>query len=233
MDEIEILAQKIDKILSILSEPRPVGDKAELYKALSLAQGQMPPVVAAGENPYWKQPFVMYDDLRRAANPSLSENGLSVADRSYYNDDGQEIMEMTIHHTSGASIPSIRKVIPPKSDTKTYESYKMQLRKDMFMGLVGITYADADDDGEYANRSLRAKEEKGVALNTKYDPKKNKLETITKEQLEELEYELGDHVDVAEQVLDALKIQALADMPKSQYMTAMRRIREIKKLRDG
>ena len=56
---------------------------------------------------------------------------------------------------------------------------------------------------------------------------------MTKEQLEELEYELADYPDIAEKVLDGLHLQNLADMPKSKYMSSLTRIREIKMVREG
>ncbi len=60
-------------------------------------------------------------------------------------------------------------------------------------------------------------------------------ETITREQIEEIEYELADPQfhDIVPQILDGLKIQSIADMPKSKFLIAIRRIREIKQLRTG
>ena len=63
--------------------------------------------------------------------------------------------------------------------------------------------------------------------------KKESFEAITREQIEELEYELAEYPDLAESILDGLRIQSLADMPKSQYGVSIRRIREIKQLRNG
>ena len=74
---------------------------------------------------------------------------------------------------------------------------------------------------------------KGTALNTKYNPKENKYESITTEQLEELEYELAEFPDIAEQILEGFKIQSLANMPKQKFLPAVSRIREIKLLRNG
>jgi hypothetical protein len=48
-----------------------------------------------------------------------------------------------------------------------------------------------------------------------------------------MEYELAQYDDIAEQVLDGLRIQSIADIPKSKYRAAITRIREIKELRNG
>lgn len=51
---------------------------------------------------------------------------------------------------------------------------------------------------------------------------------ITMEQLELLEDELTDQEDLAKMILEQWSLKRLADMPKSKYMTAMKKIREIK-----
>lgn len=232
MDEIEILSQKLDQILEILKQPTLKAGNGDLYTALSKAQGEMPPVYATQENAYFKEKYVDYGEMLRVSHPYLSKYGLSVHDRTTTNEDGQEVLVMYLTHESGQQVESCCKIIPPKSDTKTYKSYKDQRRKDLFEGLVGIICANSDDDGEYANATHRETLAKGVALNTKYNPKENRMETITKEQLEELEYELGEYDDVCEDVLDSLKIQNLADMPKSKFMASIDRIRKIKRLRE-
>ena len=81
-----------------------------------------------------------------------------------------------------------------------------------------------------SNREVIAK---GTSLNTKYNPREQSYEPITKEQLEELEYELASWEDIAELVLDGLHIQSLSDMPKSKYLASITRIREIKRAREG
>lgn len=99
--------------------------------------------------------------------------------------------------------------------------------------MIGVATSDEDDDGEIAMAEARDIIAKGPRLNTKYDPKLESYETITKEQLEELEYELKRCPDLAEEIMDGLKIQSLADMPKSKYMISITRIREIKNMREG
>jgi hypothetical protein len=81
----------------------------------------------------------------------------------------------------------------------------------------------------YSQREVKSK---GVAINAKYDPRDVTKETITKEQLNELEYELAEYPDIAEMVLDGLKIQSLADIPKSKFQVSATRIREIKRIRN-
>jgi len=103
------------------------------------------------------------------------------------------------------------------------------------MALLNITTTEDpfDDDAEVAMAPERIMKHKGTSVNTKYDPRNQSADVITLEQLKELEYELAEYSDVAEMVLDGLKIQNLIDMPKNKFLASITRIREIKQLREG
>ena len=118
---------------------------------------------------------------------------------------------------------------------QSYASTLSYMKRHAVMALLNVTIdADfADDDAEIAMVSQRETFAKGTAVNRKYDPREQSPDVITKEQLEELEYELAQYPDITEMVLDGLKIQALADMPKSKYMVSIERIRTIKNARNG
>jgi hypothetical protein len=72
---------------------------------------------------------------------------------------------------------------------------------------------------------------KGPASN--YTPKNESIDVVSSEQLEELNYELSGYEDICELVLEGLKINSLADMPKSKFLSSTKRIREIKAARNG
>ena len=123
------------------------------------------------------------------------------------------------------------RIVPPKSDIQTLGSYITYLRRYSYATLVGIVTSDEDDDGEVAMIADRKILAKGPT--NKYNPKDQDYHTITKEQLEELEYELEDYEDLADEIMDKMKLQSLADMPKNRFATAIKRIREIKTAREG
>jgi hypothetical protein len=106
------------------------------------------------------------------------------------------------------------------------------MKRDQLSDLLGISWGHEDDDGERSMFDQRDVKGKGVAISTKYNPKETSPEVISKDQLEELEYELSEYPDLAEMVLDGLKIQSLADMPKVKYMVSVQRVRELKRLRN-
>jgi len=235
LDKIKELSQQVESLKSLKKAPEPTKstELKELFTALAKAQGEMKSAQLSSENPYFKSKYADLNELIKTSRPALSKNGLSVIQQILPNEDGQNILHTLLCHSSGEWISTQMKILPPKSDIQSMGSYITYLRRYSYASLVGITTADEDDDGEIAVATERKLYAKGTALNLKYNPKENKYETITKEQLSELEYELAKYSDIAEQILDGFKIQSLADMPKAKYMPAITRIREIKLLRDG
>jgi hypothetical protein len=161
----------------------------------------------------------------------LTNNGLSVLQQIVTNSDGQRVLNTVLAHESGQWIESNIVLSPSKNDIKSIESYTNFMRRLVYGSIVGIVSEGDDDDGEIEMAQAREIVAKGPS--NKYDPKRESFESITKEQLEELEYELAEYPDIGESVLDGLRIISLADMPKSQYMKSMTRIREIKQARNG
>ena len=205
----------------------------ELFAALSKAQAEMKPAGRNSENPYFKSLYADLAEIVRVSRPALSKYGLSIIQQVLQTPEGQNILHTILAHSSGQWISSQMRIIPSKTDIQSFASYLTYLRRYSYAALVGVVASNEDDDGEIAVSETRELFAKGTALNNKYNPKLNTMETITKEQLEELEYELTEYPDIAEQVLDGLKIQSLADMPKSRYHNSTLRIREIKNARNN
>ena len=235
LEKIKELSKQVESFKSLKKSPEPTKstELKELFTALAKAQGEMKAAPPSSENSYYKSKYADLNELMRTSRPALSKNGLSIIQQILPNEDGQNILNSLLCHSSGEWISAQMKILPSKADIQSLGSYITYLRRYSYASLVGITVADEDDDGEIAVATDRELYAKGTALNTKYNPKENKYETITKEQLEELEYELAAYSDIAEQILDGFKIQSLANMPKAKFIPAISRIREIKLLRDG
>ncbi len=204
----------------------------ELAAALSSAHGEMKSAVLDDENPWFKDSYASLESVIACSRPALSKFGLCVS-QIILEDDGVSVLHTIMLHVSGQFIESRMRIVPPKNDIHTLVSYTTSIKRIAYCSLVGVVSKGDDDDGEIAMADTRAGAAKGVALNTKYDPKENTTETVSRDQLDEIEYELGEYTDIAEQVLSALKIRSLADIPKSKYGISIRRIREIKNLREN
>jgi len=235
LDAIKELREQIDllQIKPVAPQACRSDDLKELFMALAKAQSEMRTAGLNAENPYFKSAYADLAEIVRVSRPALTKNGLSVIQQILPNDDGQNILHCILAHSSGQWIETRMRILPLKPDIQSMASYITYLRRYSYAAIVGVVTADEDDDGEKAVYDQRETVAKGVALNTKYNPKENSYESITKEQLEELNYELQEYPDIAEQVLDGLKIQSLADMPKSKFSVSARRIREIKSMRNG
>jgi hypothetical protein len=203
----------------------------ELMAALAKAQGEMEIAGLHNENPYFKSKYADLATIVRASRPALTKNGLAVVQQILPNDDGQSMLHTILGHSSGQYIETRMRIVPPKNDIQTLGSYITYLRRYSYASIVGCVAGNEDDDGEVAMVDARQMVAKGPS--TKYNPKQSSFETVTKEQLDELEYELEEYPDLAEEIMDKMQIQSLADLPKSKYGVSIRRIREIKAARNG
>lgn len=205
----------------------------ELYAALAKAQGDYPIIGSNRENPYFKSNYTDLDAILRAVRPALSKNGLGFIQQIRVMPDGSTVLHTILTHSSGQWIESRNRVIPAKNDAQTYGSTLTYQKRYAAMALLGVTcsHDKTDDDAEIAMANSRQIFAKGPSI--AYNPKEQSPEVISKDQLEEFEYELQEYPDIGEMILDKLQLQSLADLPKSKYQASITRVREIKALRNG
>lgn len=206
----------------------------ELIADLAVARAQMPRITFNSNNPFFKSQYTDLDGIVSRVTPALSEHGLILDHFTEITPEGKTILHTRLWHKSGQWIETRARIMPAKDDIQSYGSAMSYQKRFNVMNILGVTCGqdEHDDDGEIAMAAVRNMQTKGTALNRKYNPKETGT-TITPEQLEELQYELQQYPDIAEQILSAFKIQDLADLPKSKYQLSIDRIREIKKVRDG
>jgi len=205
----------------------------ELASALSKAQAEMKLAGLDSSNPYFKSKYADFASIVKASRPALTKYGLCVTQQIIMGEEGQNILLTRLLHASGQFLESMMRIAPAKNDLQTLGSYLTYLKRYAYAAIVGVVASDEDDDGEVAMVPARQKAEQGTALNTKYDPRTESHELISKDQIAEIEYELAAYPDIAEQVLEGLHIQSIADIPKSKYRAVIDRIRVIKNARNG
>lgn len=202
----------------------------DLYAALAKAQAEMPMASLNAANPYFKTRYTDLAEIVRSSRPSLTKYGLSVTQQLITNDDGSNVLVTTLAHSTGQYVESCLRILPPKSDIQSLGSYISYLRRYSLASLICLASSDEDDDGEEVMADQRQLISKGPARNAPVaqQNKNQAYEPITKEQLEQLEDELTDCPDLAEEVLEKMQLQSLADMRKSHFKGAIDRIRQIK-----
>ena len=230
---IEARAAKLNE--SNRTDPYESAETKELSTAMAKAQGEFPRIHFNKENPFFKSGYADYDIIMNAVRPTLSKNGLWVSQFKYLIGTGETILVTRLRHSSGQWCEDRTRLLPPKNDPQSFASTLSYMKRHSLMALLGITASEDsyDDDAETVMHDVRFPQQKGTDLNMKYNPKEQSFLPITKEQREELEYELTEYPDIADMVLTGLRIQSLADMPKNKYQSSLTRIREIKELRNN
>jgi hypothetical protein len=207
--------------------PSSSSELKDLFTALAKAQLEMQTAGLRSENPYFKSRYADMAEIVRVSRPFLAKNGLSVIQQILPNDDGASILHTKLCHLSGQWLETRMRIVPAKTDIQSLASYITYLRRYSYAAIVGVVASDEDDDGEVAMVDSRDIIAKGPSI--KYNPKeRDSYETVSKDQLAELEYELAGHPDLAEEVLTKMRIQSLADLPKSKFRVSIDRIRELK-----
>jgi len=231
-EQIRLLREELISSNKVVPPTRGSSSLGELFTALSKAQGEMIPADRNKENPYFK---VRYADLKAVVNasrPALTKHGLAVIQDLLTSDENQIFLHTILTHTSGQYIESRMRVIPPKADIQSISSYITYLKRISYASLVGVVVGDEDDDGEAATEPYRDVRIKKTSSSHHPDQCEQLGETITREQLEELEYELTDHEDIVDKILEAYEIRSLCDMPKEKFGAAIKRVRRIVQTRE-
>ena len=236
MERLQALATRIDSALEKKSIPEPYqSDQVnELYAALSKAQSKLPPVSNNKTNPWFDSPYADIFEITSKIYPVLGTEGLSLSQQPRVTDDGGTILYTRLCHSSGQWTESRLRVIPPKNDSDSFESTFNRLRRTMILSLLGIGIQGdpLDDDGDIAMVEARQGLAKAPTAKS-IDSRKQEAEVISKEQREELEYEIGEHTDLATEIMDRCHVRSLADIPKSQFRNSITFIRKNKSAREG
>ena len=230
--QVSKLSEKFNRPIKSITKTRS-DEIHELSTALAKAQGEIKIAGKNSENPFYKSGYSDLAEVVNVSRPFLTKNGLSVVHQINQDEDGANFLHTTLLHTSGQWIGSKVRIVPAKGDIQSFGSAVTYLKRYSYAALVGVVSADEDDDGESEMQVVREEYKKGTKTNYNYNRKKESFDTITKEQLEELRYELSDHPELAEEILDRLKIQHLSDLPKSKFLVTIRRIREIVQAREN
>lgn len=237
IESITELREKVEKVVAkVTREPEPYQSREinELYSALAVAQSKLPPLSTNKTNPWFDSPYVDIFEIARVIYPVLGAEGLSMVQQTRVTDDGNTLLYTRLCHSSGQWTESRVRVIPPKNDIDSFRSTLNALRSSAMLSLLGlgVQHDLMDDDGEIAMIEARKGLAKGPSSKD-IDAKKQTGEVITKEQRDELEYEMGDYTDLAEELMDRCHVRSLADIPKSQYRNAITFVRKNVKAREG
>ena len=190
----------------------------QLATALAKAQGEMPTAKKNLKNPFFKSMYADFESITEAITPSFSKYGLSYSQEIDEEENGNNYLITFILHSSGQWLKSRARIKPQKEDVQSFSSYTTYLKRICLSASTGVATGEADDDGEAAI----VRNEPSRTVNHYQQPL---VEKISNDQLKQLEYELDGYPKVEAQTITALNINEIEDMPKSEFMNSLSRIR--------
>ena len=206
----------------------------QICAALSKAQGEFPQISTNRANNFLFNQYSDLDIIMKSIRPALKENGLSITQQTKIADD-RTILVTRVRHESSQFIETRARIIPAKNDIQTYASALKAMKRHAIMALLNITIKDDldDDDGEHDMKTVRIERNAGTGTNTRYAAKKESFTPVSQHQSNELQYMLSNYPDIAEQIFDALKVESIADIPKSKYGAVRDQAQKIINAREG
>jgi hypothetical protein len=229
------IEEKIEKSISKrVPEPYESEKTDLLCTALAKAQGEFPKIETNRANNFLFNQYSDLDIIMRTIRNALSLNGLSITQQTKL-DNEKTILVTRLRHKSAQFIETRSRIIPSKNDIQSYASAIKAMKRHDIMSLLNITIVDDldDDDAECDMQTVRMERTKGTGINTRYSAKRESFQPISEDQADELQYMLSEYPDIAEQILETLKVQTIADIPKSKFLAVRAQAQKIIDAREG
>lgn len=204
-----------------------------LAEAMAVAQGQYLDPKFTKLNAFTKTEYSDMFEILKCTRKALSDNKIFFTQIKGYDETGALTITTRLQH-QGQWIQAISRVIPFAGDPKATDSAIEFTKRSDAKSLLGLASKEdyADDDGVAAYSARKTSFEKGTALNEVYAPEKDH-QTLSKDQISELDYELQDSPDLLKDIYNSLRVESLADIPVSMYRDTINKVRSIKALRAG
>jgi hypothetical protein len=209
----------------------------KLYEALAKAKLEYRNVTFNRVNSFNKQVYADLDIIQKSTNKALSNNGLVFIQQTR-DEDGTTFLISTLGHASGQEMECKNRLIIPgytgaKSDNQRFGESLAYLKRQVaqcMLGVVANNDPEDNDDADTSEIQYNNESRRSLAGDTQSAHVDQGVftEKITREQLDELFYELQDYPIMAESLKRALEITNLSDMPKAKYSAQMQSIRKHK-----
>jgi hypothetical protein len=207
-------------------------DIDKVAEALASAQGSYKTLKANQDGP--RGEYANLNAIILATREALKENTLCLRqyEPSPCSFDDPSYIRTVLTHKSGQFFSSTARVIKTKNEASNNDLIERLKRRHASM-LLGIApsstdpdmYDDdgADHDEELMIEEIKKPREAKKNIQTEYE------ETVDKHQYNELMIQLHELPELAADMLKVHGIESLADLPKSEYHRALKRIRMIRK----
>lgn len=243
MESVELLKilERLDAIEKtvIASAPKiiEIPKKNELYASLAKAKLEYKNVRFNRENSFNKQVYADLDIIQKCTNEALSKHGI-VFIQEPRDVDGITYLFSTLGHASGQEIECKNRLIIPtytgaKSDNQRFGESLAYLKRQVAQSMLGVVAnndPEDNDDADASETQYNNESRRSMAGDTKSAHVDQGVftEKITRDQLDDLFYELQDYPVMTASLLKGLEINTLSDMPKAKYNAQIQHIRKQK-----
>lgn len=202
---------------------------AELAKALSAAQAELPDAVASSKNPHFKSKYANLASVRETVNSVLPTHGLAYV-QCCGNGDGFVTVETILMHSSGQWIADNLTLPVVKRDPQGYGSAITYARRYGLMAILGLSAADDDDDGNEASKPAATKPARSVPdMVPDYAPYDDEPigpePTITPDQAEQIMSMIAETGSDSVRFMALYGIKRLSDMPAVKFADAIGKLK--------
>jgi hypothetical protein len=204
----------------------------QLCSALSQAQGEY--TVAGQDRQGYEERYASWEEVKSASVPALSKHGISVLQQVISSRTGEYYLRTHINHAD-QYMDSYFRILPSRTDVHAFNSSITLTKKFTYCAALGVVDG-MDDNGQEASKERLVEEKKGTTIYHKKKSPNYSIEVISEPELQEIYKELED-LDDAEHVIQGIKrqydIHTLANIPKNELFNCLKKIREIKQIRNG
>lgn len=199
-------------------------DIRQLAQAFLLAKKEFVVTGKSAKNNNQNYKYAKIEDIYSAVESALLKNNIIIWHFvTTHIETNIEILNTRLVHTlSGQYIQDNRLLISEKPGNQAKGAANTYMKKYAVLSLCAI--GTEDDDGEEEEKYITKKE------NIPQPPKSNSYDKVTKDQLDIINKQLKDHVNIAERLLRAYKIEKLADLPATKFDFILDKIIEFKQV---
>lgn len=205
---------------------------AEIAKAFAAAQGEYPTYIGPNRDGFFlKSVYTDIPALRKALFPILAKHGLSFRQHTQRTKDGSMELVSTLSHSSGEYYKSRDTIVPENATLRSLGTTTKYIRRHQMMALLQCDpFEDADDDnGEHEHKDNADIPLSKQSMHQDIDLKKHSYLTVTPDQIDQIETELDGWPDLAKSFFKAFEIARVADLRRSLYDEAFKRLLTIKR----
>lgn len=197
-----------------------------IAEALAKAQGEMGNPRSEATNAFQKYNYAKADDFLNTIRGPLSKNGISFNMGVETNEHGEMLLSLLLTHSSGQWM---KYAMPLRSDLEPGKGMSadqlwgshLTYRKKSLLSIVFGIHGSEDDDSQDQGPS----EDKSPKPATALTKKPSGYQKVNSDNIKQIMFELGEHQDILQRVLESYNVGAVKDLPADSYTKIVERIR--------